>query len=412
MQTKKLTALFCVLTLLLSIFTMPASADETQIELFAAETPSVISTVTKTGAANMVKPTKTTNILWDNFEDGDTSDWYFRNDNNASARKAEVLEADGNRFLRFSLDGAYPVTYDKVNEQYPVLSRSFEQDGAIAIDMSNVSVFEMDFRTSAIESDVNKVMLINYPYPGEKLPDGTAYTRYNAGYSENGWNTRTHFRINNGDGKAKFAYKSAWGGGGNQASLDDIATLSANQWYKVRYVFNNMVSPRTLSAYIYDSNEALVGYVEDQELTAWWYNYYDIGTYTQNGNVFNSKFPIGVNDHMIYDLSFRLAGPAYSVNDNMTQAEKDAGQVAIPAVEVTVAFDFPLLVPYVDFVIGMFANGGKDLKWHVTGYEIPDPQRVRRVITLKESCIMAQPWKTEEVFPTVAEKDRADWRLE
>ena len=97
---------------------------------------------------------------------------------------------------------------------------------------------------------------------------------------------------------------------------------------------------------------------------------------------------------------------------NLTQAEKDAGQVAIPAVEVTVAFDFPLLVPYVDFVIGMFANGGKDLKWHVTGYEIPDPQRVRRVITLKESCIMAQPWKTEGVFPTVAEKDRADWRLE
>ncbi len=304
MKIKSLTALLCVAALLFNVVSIPVYAQETEIELLASDSAAYVSSVTRAGAQNMVKPTTQTNMLWDNFEDGNTSDWYFRNTNVENGRKAEILEENGNKFLRFSLtNGSYPSTFNEVNEKLPVLSRSFVNDGAIKVDMNNISVFEMNVRTSSINDDVSKLMLINYPYPGEKLPDGTDYTRANTGLSERGWSTRIHFQILKPNGLSTFFPRSNWVAGGHQGSYTELTTAEANEWYKLRYVYNNAAEPRTVSVYMYDSSESLVSCKENVELTAWWYTHYDLGTQTTP-----PKFPI--TNHEIYDITLRFDVPS------------------------------------------------------------------------------------------------------
>lgn len=95
----------------------------------------------------------------------------------------------------------------------------------------------------------------------------------------------------------------------------------------------------------------------------------------------------------------RISGRDYSEASDVKDLENTT---QVPAVEVTVTFEFPLLIPYAGCIIGMFAAGGDELKQDVAGYISSSPGSYKadehNTITLKQSCIMARPWSTK-TFP-------------
>lgn len=88
----------------------------------------------------------------------------------------------------------------------------------------------------------------------------------------------------------------------------------------------------------------------------------------------------------------------------------------IPAVKVTVNFNFPMLIPYAAEVIGYFhAGGNPDDAWDLTGFS-PDKtfrEKMKKVkkggktpcFHLSETCILPRPWNTT-TFPQMPSKDR------
>jgi len=88
----------------------------------------------------------------------------------------------------------------------------------------------------------------------------------------------------------------------------------------------------------------------------------------------------------------------------------------IPAVKVTVNFNFPMLIPYAAEVIGYFhAGGNADDAWDLTGFS-PDKtfrEKMKKVkkggntpcFHLSETCILPRPWNTT-TFPQMPSRDR------
>ncbi len=88
-------------------------------------------------------------------------------------------------------------------------------------------------------------------------------------------------------------------------------------------------------------------------------------------------------------------------------------QRGIPAVKVTVHFEFPLLIPYAGEIIAYMAGGHESYQWDVTGFsaaDIVEKLEDGRYMKLSESCIMPRPWSTA-TFPKAAAGDRATWGL-
>lgn len=121
--------------------------------------------------------------------------------------------------------------------------------------------------------------------------------------------------------------------------------------------------------------------------------------------------PVGGSGNIYHQV--RISGRDLAESADLADLPEDK-QIQIPAIEVTVSFDFPLLVPYVGRIIGMFAAGGNELKWSLAGYVESEPGKYiadeHNTITLTQSCIMARPWSTN-TFPLMAASDKKDWRL-
>ena len=107
----------------------------------------------------------------------------------------------------------------------------------------------------------------------------------------------------------------------------------------------------------------------------------------------------------------KIPGSGYIANQVTIDTYDSEILPDVPAVKVTVAFRYPLHIPYVGSLIAYFAGGGKaDGHWDLTGMAPSDMDKyLRRIegipyIVLRESCLLPMPWDNR-MFPR-AEKSR------
>ncbi len=281
MRANKIIAILTAFSILFTVIALPVAAD----------TSSQVTTIGSTWQ----RPTTKSYVLWDTFEDGDVSEWYFRNGEQASAQSAGIIEENNNKFLRFSITNAEKLTNNDSNNKEPLLSRSFAKNGAVQIDMDNYSVIEFDFRVSDI-SKPREAILINYPYPGEVDANGNSLNYSNNALGERGWYTRILFSMFE-DGYFRFFAKSYVNSNaadvrvqGNPTSIT-TRTLSEDTWYSTKYIYDNQ--NKKMSVYVYDSDGYLILKSENQDMIAWWFTHYD----------HNKTVPL--DKYEIYDITLR-----------------------------------------------------------------------------------------------------------
>ena len=281
MNSKRIIAVLLTFAMILTFIQVPALALSMGGGMggsFTREGVTLAPTVT-----NPVKPTGEAALIWDDFEDGDISDWYERNSAQGTV-KGELVTENGNNFLRFGAS-EYTTKTGKINEEGGVISRKF--DGAVSLPSDGYTVIEGKLRTNG--NEMRKYVLYNYPYPGSEV-GGAKNLNY---VGDIGYNNRTVMSMNWSAGKFATATSNVGSGSAIQGSNAAVGNAYAlNAWYKFVVVWDHVNNKQ--STYIYQADGTLFGALAGssaRSMDAWWFNYED----------YTKTMPLAKKD--IYDIS-------------------------------------------------------------------------------------------------------------
>ena len=102
-----------------------------------------------------------------------------------------------------------------------------------------------------------------------------------------------------------------------------------------------------------------------------------------------------------------VPGSGYISQQVYIDSERSAILTDVPAVKVTVAFRYPLHIPFAGNIIGYFNGGGKaDGNWDIAGMlpnDMPEKLKGNKIANtpcflMRETCILPMPWDNN-MFP-------------
>lgn len=319
----------CAVTLI-----MDTEMDFKKIISFILSLSVVFTYVIMPVSATTVQTVKTVNYINEDFEDGDCSDWAFRQNvegGSSGQKSVTVVEENGNKFLRMSYTGAHLNGDGKV----VMLSKKFS-NGVFDMPDDGVTVIELKFRTN--QMNLRKMLKYNYPKSNEYSGDC---------YNEFAWNTRSYMLMHN-DGRVFYSAKNAPGANFMQGENEVLySSYSPNVWYRLKMVMDFASSKVYFSIYN-DASDTLLAQSGAKNMDAWWFKYHDQNRQYPISDQILEDFTLlfrnetTVNDEQMDIDDFKVYVQKSNVNAEVIP-NTDLGMIYLPST-LSLKFDCPVVL--------------------------------------------------------------------